>query len=1386
MEVKNAYKNYFDINENYYPSVSDELLAGGFVDWKNFYPHETFVKLLKDTASILRRQQKLSIWVEGAYGTGKSYAVLTLKKILDAPEVEVKNYFIEHKLDMDLFNTIQGAKTQGEILTIHRVGSSGIKGDNSLIMAIQDSIKQELSERHVEYKCEESLKDAIIRKLNDPVFARFFNDLIESRYKLQFGSDSSENIIHKLSTQSERDVADLVRKVFMVAEQEDISAIKLDAKDLGKWIKDIIEKNNLKSIIFIWDEFTEYFTQNKNSITGFQIIAELSETIPFHFIIVTHKSSSLFNDKDNDRKIIDRFVKPTCEITLPENMAFKLMGRAMKKKDIAKSDWGKIADDLYAGVSCSSSMVIKSAKIEADDLKGVLPIHPYTAIILKHLSSMFGSNQRSMFDFIKNRKDDKEDRSFQWFIENYGPNSDPNLLTIDMLWEYFYADGKANLESGIKNLLSVFEIGGNSEYLDNDRKRVLKTVLLLQGISEKNRDTVEIFMPTAKNIGNAYEGTDLEGGKSVQLAERLVKEGRLYKQPIGNNQYQFVAMRSGSNEADVSKKIEELRKTKLKDIVERYSVIEFMVFSGAIKLRFEENVATIDNITQISGKIRNKNYDNTLPVLITFAKNDTERAAIIGKIRELVKSDDKEIIFIDTSLCDLTEEKFEEYIEAVAESDYWRSKDNKQSDKYDEMAKEVIKQWKDRLSNAEIRIITKNQEQKAFGKEEVFSKLKEINTAKFPDCIENFSVTGIMFDANCLKSGATCGITQVVKNQYRSANEATKLENALSGVWCVENYVNVNKHHLISRIKIKLDDFMTKSFHKKGKVSIRSIYDYLKASPCGILPCNLTAFVLGFLLKEYSNDTYSWSNEQVSEVMSVDKMAEMIDEIIKLQNISNGRYLDKYIVKMSSEEKAFLKGTATVFKISESTCATIEKTKNEIRGKIKTLGFPLWAIEFKLDELQPIGYVDMKEVIKNYCDFSNNGQSGKSDKDIVTSIGKAFIQDEQLVISLNECVTSDNCKVGMIRYLNKYSNGKLKELADIINDGGYYINALKNKMVDASSWLWNVATINAEIDKLILEYQIINISNKYTTKSSRYKDMVVSWLDKMKFFKLPFEGVKNDLGNLKVLFQCLYDISISRDISDANKTKFLSELENFGDDFNSLFNNQIILFKKECDFELFGLSDEDTVKIFSDISLGSFIRSNSEYKTSAGRIIDDYKKGLKINKLRKLWTSKTGSASPVEWSKKNRTPILCLADKDYEIAKKTFDSMNRKSLTDVEIKSALEYLNSSDIFDRLNNEIIRDDAFKNKIIGDNVNLINDIEQVKNILSERLQCNEYDWYPNPKTTALLNQYVEKLYLQSGFEKALTKIEAMDDVTLKTYLKRLVRENVKVGKEIMRDK
>ena len=106
--------------------------------WKKFFPHETFIKLVKNTVSILDRKQKLSLWVEGAYGTGKSHAVLTLKKLLDADPDDTKAYFEKYGMDNDLCNNLQRIKNSGKVLTVHRYGSSNIHGDNDLVLAIQE------------------------------------------------------------------------------------------------------------------------------------------------------------------------------------------------------------------------------------------------------------------------------------------------------------------------------------------------------------------------------------------------------------------------------------------------------------------------------------------------------------------------------------------------------------------------------------------------------------------------------------------------------------------------------------------------------------------------------------------------------------------------------------------------------------------------------------------------------------------------------------------------------------------------------------------------------------------------------------------------------------------------------------------------------------------------------------------------------------------------------------------------------------------------------------------------------------------------------------------------------------------------------------------------
>ncbi len=608
MPILENYRHYFDIDPDYFPAVNEAVINSKPDMWKKFFPHETFVKLLKNTVSVLDRKQKLSIWVEGAYGTGKSHAVLTEKKLLDASEEDTREYFERYHLDMDLYKNLQRIKNGGKILTVHRYGSSNIYGDNDLVLAIQESVEKAMAAAGIENKGKDSLRESVIRYLSDSENKQSFNIYVKGSYKDLFGGDDVDGIVEKLKTYQDIPLHTLMDKIFKVARERQIRAFTMTANDLCDWLIEVIHANELKAIVFIWDEFTEYFYNNTRNLTGFQALCELSETEPFYFILVTHVSSGLFHEGDKDFiKLNGRFVNPHSLISLPENIAFQLMGAAMEKSkdETILADWQDITEDLADRTKESRKVVKGIAKIEDKEMLDILPIHPYTALLLKHISSAFDSNQRSMFDFIKNDRGD-EIKGFQWFIDNYGPENENPLLTIDMLWEFFYDKGRDMLAHDIRSVLDYFTRSSNQR-LDPEEKRILKTVLLLQAISQHAGDSVELFIPNEKNVDSAFEGTDLDGGAS-RIAERLVRDKVLFHKQLGGGKFQYAAYVNEVSDAELEKYKEDVDKkttTSLitEQLVDKTTVAEAITLGGALKLRYTSMFSELPVLFQESALV---------------------------------------------------------------------------------------------------------------------------------------------------------------------------------------------------------------------------------------------------------------------------------------------------------------------------------------------------------------------------------------------------------------------------------------------------------------------------------------------------------------------------------------------------------------------------------------------------------------------------------------------------------------------------------------------------------------------------------------------------------------------------------------------------------------
>ncbi len=101
-------------------------------------------------------------------------------------------------------------------------------------------------------------------------------------------------------------------------------------------------------------------------------------------------------------------------------------------------------------------------------------------------------------------------------------------------------------------------------------------------------------------------------------------------------------------------------------------------------------------------------------------------------------------------------------------------------------------------------------------------------------------------------------------------------------------------------IKKSVDKMIEDAFMRSGKISIGEIYDHLE-NTFGFSVCNLSAFITGFLLKEYRTEPYrSMDAEGRRDSMTPDKLSEMI-----------GNYIGKspkptYIVSLTERGKGIL------------------------------------------------------------------------------------------------------------------------------------------------------------------------------------------------------------------------------------------------------------------------------------------------------------------------------------------------------------------------------------------------------------------------------------------------------------------------------------------------
>ena len=574
-------------------------------------------------------------------------------------------------------------------------------------------------------------------------------------------------------------------------------------------------------------------------------------------------------------------------------------------------------------------------------------------------------------------------------------------------------------------------------------------------------------------------------------------------------------------------------------------------------------------------------------------------------------------------------------------------------------------------------------------------------------------------------------------------------------------------------IKNDIQEMIAEAFMSTGKISIGDIYEHL-AADYGFSPCNLSAFLIGFLLKEYSKDPYRYMDaEGHSDAMTPDKLSEMI-----------GNYIAKkpknaYIVNLTEKERAFYELTKSAWSITRN-ASSPQQAGTFVHEKMRELIYPVWCLE----EVDTTGAFDL---VKLYIKLVKD--KGDDAHDVANEIGTIVMQRPSVTQNLKELLSGENCKKGIQLFIEGFEGGKLYNIAKDINADDRVLADIKRVFSVEYSALWDRTTGEDEIRKLITEYEVVKSTNAFLNGSAKTKETAFkAWREEVKFMRFSSEAVRAKRPMLQKFFDHLLGIAKNEEVLPERLKAFLAEMTEHETEIRAILQKPLAVFKEIYAPYLEGFSDVECEDIKNSITIDMFTATETVCNAAVKKAAEDYKKSQKRNQLQKLWEEKVGSLeTPRAWSDHYLTPILCCVKKEqYTEAKKAFATLNGDSgQNEKDIEEALSFLNKADFFAHLDSVAYRDECFKKTIVGDLASLLSNVNDVRKAL-KGTYISAYEWMDDPMIKDKLHKLAVAEYGAGGSDRVVSLIKNMPDDELKEWLIQAAKKDMGLGVKIIKNK
>ncbi len=330
------------------------------------------------------RMPERSFWVHGSYGTGKSYAAIFVKHLLEE-KPEVIDEFLSKSSRLSKYrNRFMKCRNKGDYLVIWKTGCTGIRtGDMMLVEA------------------EQAVREALVAKFGDKADLGGASLISAVTDRLDDASINWDHVIENTILSDDYSSVEELRAAVSSGKLSAIQTTAMVLRDMKfglisnldtfeNWLTEVIDANGLakSGIFFIWDEFTEYVAHSDDH-TIMQQLSEFCKVKPFFMLYVVHRSDEMVDSMGKDRyqMITNRF--HTVEFHISASAALDLIAGSIVVRNGMQNAW---ADERNQVVNDFKKFL--PDLVGLDDKTGEMidklcPIHPMTIRLLSRVAESF-------------------------------------------------------------------------------------------------------------------------------------------------------------------------------------------------------------------------------------------------------------------------------------------------------------------------------------------------------------------------------------------------------------------------------------------------------------------------------------------------------------------------------------------------------------------------------------------------------------------------------------------------------------------------------------------------------------------------------------------------------------------------------------------------------------------------------------------------------------------------------------------------------------------------------------------------------------------------------------------------------------------------------------